>query len=93
MSSGNVDWTWLFQFCVQNRPEKAAERKVWKFCPSSTGEPWISYAIASELLQMGAEAVRKKAAKLPTAFKHPSVAGLFKLTGLELVASDDGEET
>ena len=76
------DWNWLFNFCLSG-PPKGIERKLWKFCPSKMGEPFVSYAIAAEILQMGAEAIRKKASKLPPQYRHPSVSGLIKLTGLE----------
>lgn len=111
MSSTNADWAWLTDFCVARRRKlsessaKSTDSKkdtittVWRFCPSKDGEPWISYAIGSEFLQIKPDTLRKVVGKMDAEYRHPYIKGLFKLTGLETLnlsdvgAVDDGEET
>ena len=85
------DWTWLYQICVNPEPTdlngSPIDRNDWKFCPGRTGEPWVSYAIASHILRIGVDAIRKKSVKTR---KHPAFAGLILLTDFDAIPSGKG---
>lgn len=80
------DWNWLVEFWRQCKPHEVPA-KDWRIFPSSraSGEPWVSYSVAAALAGMGAEAMRKKAAKLPAEFRHPSITGLILASGFDQV--------
>ena len=112
MSSLESCNTWMMEFCVTRKPKtpvvipagttKAKASRIrmlsaWRFCPSSDGELWVSYAIGAAFLEMKADSIRNLVGKMDPKYRHPCIRGLFKLTGLETVqrgdTDDDGEET
>lgn len=78
------NWDWLYTICCNpvslDLDGNPIDRNDWKFCPSKTGEPWVSYAIASHVLRVQTDTIRKKAVR-----RHPVFTGLVLLTDFDEV--------